>query len=152
MTHIVRFFKSVSTNLITTLSVVSATAVVGYSSISHAHNGHTPNYCSVTASTVCAHLGFDTKPNSSDAWEFMLHFMPATGIDPKLITNVSVKLWMDMGSHSHGSSPVTLTGVDDVHYHVTEAYFPMAGAWQVKVGFTFENATHEIIVPVMVSQ
>jgi hypothetical protein len=146
MTHSARLFKSV----LTVLTGLSATFVVGLTSTSHAHSGHTPNVCARTATTVCAHLGFDAEPNSSDSWSFMLHFMPASGVDPKLITNVSVKLWMDMGSHSHGSSPVTLAGVDDVHYQITDAYFPMAGPWQVKVGFTFENINHEIIIPVMV--
>lgn len=140
MTHIVRIL------------LILVAVIVGHSSGSSAHSEHTPDVCSATASTVCAHLGFETKPNSSDAWEFMLHFVPSSGVDPKLITNVSVKLWMDMGSHSHGSSPVTLVGVDDVHYKITEAYFPMSGPWQVKVGFMFENVNHEIIVPVMVSQ
>lgn len=78
--------------------------------------------------------------------------MPAPGVDPKLISNVSVKLWMDMGSHSHGSSPVTIAGVDDVHYQITDAYFPMAGPWQVKVGFTYESMNHEIIIPVTVKK
>lgn len=121
-----------------------------YSSSSNAHSEHTPDVCSPTSGSVCAHLGFETKPNSTDAWSFMLHFVPATGIDPKLITDVTVKLWMDMGSHSHGSSPVTIATIGDAHFQVTDAYFPMSGPWQVKVGFSFENATHEIVIPVMV--
>lgn len=148
MTHSARRLKPVLTALI----VLSVTFVIGHSSTSRAHSGHTPNVCSATASAVCAHLGFDAEPNSTDSWSFMLHFMPAAGVDPKLITSVSAKLWMDMGSHSHGSSPVTIAAIDDVHYQVTDAYFPMAGPWQVKVGFTYDSINHEIIIPVMVGK
>jgi hypothetical protein len=142
---------------LTSMLALFASVLFAYSSPSGAqtmiaHSGHTPNVCSATAASVCAHLGYEAEPNSTDSWSFMLHFMPAAGVDPKLITNVSVKLWMDMGSHSHGSSPVTLAGIDDVHFQVTDAYFPMAGPWQVKVGFTYENNSHEIVIPVTVSK
>lgn len=133
------------------LSLIAISLIATFStSNANAHREHTPDVCSLTSSSVCAHLGFETKPNSTDAWSFMLHFVPAAGIDPKLITNVTVKLWMNMGSHSHGSSPVTIATVGDAHFQVTDAYFPMSGLWEVKVGFSFENATHEIVIPVMV--
>ncbi len=143
------------TSFKTLFQCAAIAGIIGITSLfsavkAEAHSGHTPNVCSTTAPSVCAHLGFDAEPNSTDAWSFMLHFMPAAGIDPKLITNVSVKLWMDMGSHSHGSSPVTVNPVDDVHYEVTDGYFPMSGPWQVKVGFTYQGTNHEIIVPLSV--
>lgn len=113
------------------------------SAFAHAH--HTANVCSTTAPDICAHLGFENEPNTTDESQFMLHFMPKSG-GPTLVTKVAVKLWMDeMG---HGSAPVTLTAVDDAHYEVTKAYFVMSGPWQVKVSFEFGGASHEISIPV----
>lgn len=112
----------------------------------NAHSYHTPNFCSATANTVCAHLGSETVPNSTDESILMLHFMPKAGVNVKEITNVAVKLWMDdMG---HGSSPVTVVQLDDVHFEVSKAFFIMPGAWQVKVAFDYQGAKHEIVIPV----
>ena len=80
----------------------------------------------------------------------MLHFMPKAGVNAKEVTNVTVKLWMDdMG---HGSSPVTLKQLDDVHFEVAKAFFVMKGQWQVKVGFDYQGAKHEVVIPVDIQQ
>ncbi|MBK7891132.1 MAG: FixH family protein [Bdellovibrionales bacterium] len=115
-----------------------------------AHSYHTPQVCSATSADLCAHLGFKAEPNSTDATEFMLHFMPAASLDPKEIKNVTVTLWMDMGGHGHGSSPVTITMLDYIRYTVSDAYFVMQGEWQVKVGFDYLGTAHEIVIPVEV--
>lgn len=130
-------------------SVVAATSLLSIQEVM-AHSGHTPNVCSAVNSRLCAHLGFENEPNSTDEWAFMLHFMLEPGMDPRGISDVSVKLWMNMGSHSHGSSPVSLNQKDDVHFEVTEGYFPMAGPWEVKVAFKYEGNQHEIIIPIVV--
>ena len=116
----------------------------------NAHAYHTPEVCAANSRELCAHLGFKAEPNSTDATEFMLHFMPAASLDPKEIKNVAVSLWMDMGGHSHGSSPVTLKMIDFIRYTVSEAYFVMPGEWQVKVGFEYLGTAHEIVIPVEV--
>jgi nitrogen fixation protein FixH len=111
----------------------------------YAHSHHTANYCSSTAPDICAHLGFEAEPNTTDEAQFMLDLAPSK-VDPALITNVAVKLWMDeMG---HGSSPVTLAPFDEAHYEVTKAYFIMSGPWQVKVSFDYGGATHELVIPI----
>lgn len=130
---------------------ITAAALAAFAPITaKAHSYHTPQVCSATSADLCAHLGFKAEPNSTDATEFMLHFMPAAGVDAKEIKNVTVKLWMDMGGHGHGSSPVTITQGDDVHYAVSDAYFVMPGEWQVKVGFDYLGTAHEIVIPVEV--
>ena len=127
------------------LALLAAVSMFGKLPAALAHSHHTANVCSTSAPDICAHLGFENEPNTTDESEFMLHFMPKS-VSPALVTNVSVKLWMDeMG---HGSSPVTLTAVDDAHYNVSKAYFVMSGPWQVKVSFDYAGATHEISIPV----
>jgi hypothetical protein len=117
----------------------------------HAHTHHTQDVCSVEQPAVCAHLGYDKEPNTADAWGFMLHFQ-SPQLDPSLLSQVAVKLWMDMGHHSHGSSPVSLTEKSQTHYLVEDAYFPMSGPWQVKVSFQYEGKKAELIVPVEVEK
>ena len=112
-----------------------------------AHTHHTANVCSTALPAVCAHLGFEVEPNSADEWTFMLHFQ-SPDLDSALLTSVEVKLWMDMGHHSHGSSPVTVTPKHAVHFLVEEAYFPMRGPWQIKVNFIYEGEKGELIIPV----
>ncbi len=114
-----------------------------------AHAHHTDAVCSESQPAVCAHLGYDTEPNSADEWKFMLHFQ-SQDLDSTLLSAVEVKLWMDMGHHSHGSSPVTVTAKDPVHFLVEEAYFPMRGPWQIKVAYLYDGQKGELIVPVLV--
>lgn len=110
-----------------------------------AHAHHTANFCSMTAPDICAHLGFEVEPNSTDELIFMLDFAPSKN-DPALITNVTVKLNMDMPGMQHGARSVTIVPADAAHYEVSKAYFSMPGQWQVKVGFTYNGAVHEVIV------
>jgi hypothetical protein len=68
-------------------------------------------------------------------------------VNVNLVTKVTVKLMMDMGGTPHGSSPVTLTPMNAAHFEISKAYFPMAGAWEIRVGFEYNGATHEIVIP-----
>lgn len=124
-------------------------AALNQPSVARAHAHHSDEVCSSIQSAVCAHLGFDQEPNSQDEWKFMLHFQSPT-FDPALLSSVEVKLWMDMGHHSHGSSPVTLTQKSVDHFLVEEAYFPMSGSWQVKVTYIYDGQKSEIVVPILV--
>jgi hypothetical protein len=114
-----------------------------------AHTHHSDEICSANQPAVCAHLGYELEPNASDEWKFMLHFQSPT-LDSALLSNVAVKLWMDMGHHSHGSSPVTVTQKDPVHFLVEEAYFPMRGPWQIKVNYSYDGQSGELVIPVIV--
>lgn len=127
--------------------LVLASAFMAFTSLAHAHSYHTPKACSATAPEICAHIGSNTEPSTTDEWAFILHFMPQ-GVNAKLISNVSVKLWMQMGNHSHGSSPVTIQQHDDIHFEVTKAYFAMAGPWQIQITFDYNGASHELVIPV----
>ena len=111
-----------------------------------AHAHHTSNFCSTTATDICAHLGFDAEPNSTDEAIFMLDFAPSK-VDPTLITNVTMKIVMDMSGTPNGTRPVTITAINSAHYEISKAYFSMAGPWMLKAGFDFNGASHEVVIP-----
>ncbi len=111
---------------------------------------HTPNVCSATAATTCAHLRFDQYPVSSVANEFIVHIMSERN---EQVQNVSVKLWMDMGGHGHGSAPVQIEALDELnHFHISNAWFVMRGTWQVIVNFTDAGVAQTITIPVTIKE
>ena len=139
-------FSTFTTN--TLLALIAAVATFAFQcpkALAHSH--HTANYCSTTAPDVCAHLGFSDEPNTMDEAVFMLDFAPSKA-NVTQITNVTVKLVMEMSGMQHSGSPVTITPADAAHYEVSKAYFSMTGQWQVKAGFDFGGAKHEVIIPI----
>lgn len=61
---------------------------------------------------------------------------------------VSVDLWMQMGSHGHGSSPLKVTQVAPQEYDITKAFFVMKGLWQIRVTYKQGDVTETLIIPV----
>ncbi|MES2526690.1 MAG: FixH family protein [Bdellovibrionota bacterium] len=61
---------------------------------------------------------------------------------------VSVDLWMQMGSHGHGSSPLKVTQVSPGIYDVTKAFFVMKGKWQIRVTYKLDSVKETLIIPV----
>lgn len=108
---------------------------------------HTPNYCSAVQTTVCAHLGHMTALNTTDEVQFVAHVMTPSDVQ---VTDLKVELWMEMGSHSHPGSPVTLTQFGVNKYRVTEAYFVMSGTWTVRLTFNFDGQKQQINIPLTV--
>lgn len=124
--------------------------ILTFSALANAHNYHTKNYCSNYDQTICAHIGYDEEFSTQKEAEFMVDV-----VSPKAerMKNIQIELWMDMGSgHGHGSAPVQWTDEGSGKYHVTNAYFVMAGEWQIKVAFDIEGVAQEIIIPVPVQQ
>lgn len=137
--------KSLTFNSIIGLFAAAIVFAVG-SSKAHAHTHHSANICSATAPEICAHVGYDTI-NTSNAASLMLHFMPKS-VDPALVTNVKVSLWMpNMG---HGTKPVRINRLDSAHIEVTDAYFIMTGNWDIRVDFDYAQGTHQIVIPIEV--
>jgi hypothetical protein len=140
--HVIFFVSFIS-------SIFSAFLIGLTANQAQAHSHHTESACSNELTDVCAHLGYNVEPNPSDPWIFMLHFQ-SPNLDPSQLKQVSVSLWMDMGHHSHGSSPVTVSEKTPTHFLVQDAFFPMSGAWQVKVSFLYQGKNGDLIVPIMV--
>lgn len=130
-------------------SLILITGVL-FSFVAVASDGdHSEDVCSTLNTAVCAHLGHMTKVNSTDEVQFVTH---VTTPQNKAISNLKVDLWMQMGNHGHGSSPVKLTQLATNKYRVTEAYFVMTGSWLVRVTFQYENQTHKLVFPITVEQ
>ena len=111
---------------------------------------HTPSVCSPSADSVCAHLKFLTAINSSTAGEFIVH---VTTPSETAISDLKVKLWMDMGGHGHGSAPVEIATMDEAnHFKITNAWFVMAGPWLVQIEFIVNGQSHTVAIPIMVTE
>lgn len=133
---------------------ITTTALTAFAALTpntaQAHAYHTPEVCSTASTELCAHLGFKVEPSSTDATEFMLHFMPAASLDPKEIKDVTVTLWMEVGGQTYGSAPATVKMLDYIRYTVSDVHFVTPGEWQVKIGFNYLGTAHEITIPVQV--
>ena len=116
------------------------------------HEGgfHTANFC--TTSQTCAHLRFEKYPTTAEMSEFLIHVLPSK--DSNTIESLTAKLWMDMGhGHGHGSAPLAITvGEEENHFAVTNAWFVMAGTWQVIVNFKENGTDQQIIIPVDIKE
>ncbi len=141
-------FKSLTLNSVLGLAAAVLVFAMSCPKAHAAHAHHTADICSATATDICAHLGYNDI-NTTDAATFMLDLKPSK-VDPSLATGITVELLMDMGGHSHGSSPVTLKPLDAAHTEVSKAYFPMAGVWTVKVSFQYAGGKHELSIPLEV--
>lgn len=112
--------------------------------------GHSVESCTTDQPKVCAHLGFLTKLNSTDAAEFYTHVITPENTE---IKNLKVDIWMSMGSgHGHGSAPVIITPVSLNKYKVTEAYFIMMGEWLVRLDFELQGKAIHLEIPVQINQ
>ena len=122
-------------------------ALLSLGIMAHADDDHTPNYCSAVQTNVCAHLGHMTALNTRDEVQFVAHVMTP---NDQQISDLKIDLWMDMGGHGHGSSPVTITQFGPNKYKVSEAYFVMTGTWLVRLTFNFNGQKQQINIPLQV--
>lgn len=113
--------------------------------ISQAAEDHSEEVCAINNPNVCAHLGYHWGlPNANDEAKFMFHVLTNEGT----ISDLKVKLWMDMGGHGHGSSPVQINEVGPNKFLISKAYFVMSGGWLVKTEFMLNNQLYRIDIPV----
>lgn len=109
---------------------------------------HTEDFCSTLSPAICGHIKFLTPIDSTSESQFIVQLLP--GVEGVLVQDLSVVLWMQMGGHGHGSSPVTIEDMGKNHFRVTEAYFVMKGQWLVKVAFKLNGVAHKLEIPVQV--
>ncbi|MCB0393997.1 MAG: FixH family protein [Bdellovibrionales bacterium] len=83
---------------------------------------------------ACVNVEFESVPVIGQASAFILSLTDIESGEPVVLADgqtLFVDLWMPM--HGHGSRPVTLNYLDDVKvYEVTDAYFLMAGHWEIR--------------------
>ncbi len=133
-----------------TASVVMMLGICSLSARAFAHANHSPDICGTKVEGLCAHVGYPVL-NTQQAFELMVHFATGDGLDAKLITNVTADLWMEMGNgQGHASAPVQVRQLSEDHFLVSEAYFPMAGEWLVRVNFAYAGTSQQLLIPVQV--
>lgn len=104
------------------------------------------NACS---SSVCVDYQTDVPFVSKQEGRFLLTLKSNTSTE---ITLVKVDLWMQMGQHGHGSSPLKVTQVAPNQFDVTKAFFVMKGQWQIRVTFINNENQDTLIIPVMIKE
>lgn len=126
------------------IKFILAATLVFSSVIAIAHDGdHSPDVCSRANPDVCAHIGHMSSFTTAGEAQFVAHIQAPQN---QQVSDVKIELWMpDMG---HGSRPVAVRQFGVNKYHVTKAYFMMAGLWEVRVRFAFGGTNHEIFIPV----
>lgn len=99
--------------------------------------------CSQTT-TVCAAYQSDLEFTTTQEGRFRLTLSEANLL--------KVDLWMQMGQHGHGSSPLKVTPVAPGEFDVTKAFFVMRGAWQIRVTYKQGSVEETLIIPVMIKK
>lgn len=98
---------------------------------------------------LCANISSEVDFTTTSEGRFLLK-LKATE-DQTLQLN-KVDLWMQMGHHGHGSSPLKVTQLSHLEYDITKAYFVMKGLWQIRVSYTLNGISERLIIPVMIHE
>lgn len=132
-------------SLFTALSFQSALA---HGEDSSEHNKLCPVFFPLA--NICAQVEFTRGPVSDDEAQFLVKFYDHASahgehvmVDP---AGLKVDLWMNMGHHGHGSSPVKVVKQSTGIYFVSEAYFVMPGRWTIRVFSNNEQAEFPVDV------
>jgi hypothetical protein len=137
------------------VSVITLIASITLTSTAHAEMNGAPAspkagdlseiVCSESAPALCAQLLYKTDINSKDEGKFQVLVQ---GFDGAPLQNFKVDLWMQMGHHGHGSSPVDIVENANGVYLVTNAWFVMAGKWNVRIDFNLNGQAQHLEIPV----
>lgn len=99
--------------------------------------------------SVCAIYHSDLEFTTKQEGRFQL-FLESK--DQSEVQLVKTDLWMQMGSHGHGSSPLKITPSSPGEFDITQAYFVMRGAWQIRVTYKQGNVQETLILPVLIKE
>jgi hypothetical protein len=98
---------------------------------------------------VCASYESDVAFTTKQEGRFELEL---TSNDEVEVNFVKIDLWMQMGGHGHGSSPLKVTSVAPGKYDITKAYFVMRGEWQIRVTYKQGSVQETLIIPVLIKE
>ncbi|WP_408096565.1 FixH family protein [Peredibacter sp. HCB2-198] len=101
------------------------------------------------ATSVCASYESEADFTSKQEGRFALKL---TSHSDEELTLVKVDLWMQMGNHGHGSSPLKVVAVAPNEYDVTKAFFVMKGQWQIRVKYKQAETEETLILPIMIRE
>lgn len=93
---------------------------------------------------LCASVEFTQEPQASLESQFVLKVYESTSTAtvPVLVepAQLKVDLWMNMGHHGHGTSPVTIEKQEVGIFLISEAHFVMPGKWLIRVWINNEKS------------
>lgn len=105
---------------------------------------------SFPGSELCASVEFVQAPNQNADSPFVLkvYDQTSTAAAPSLVdpAQLKVDLWMNMGHHGHGTSPVTIEKQEVGTFLISEAYFVMPGKWLIRVWINGEKSEMTVVV------
>ncbi|MGE9744101.1 serine protease spb1 [Bdellovibrio bacteriovorus] len=101
-------------------------------------------------SELCASVEFAQAPTESADSPFVLKVYDhtSTASAPALVdpAQMKVDLWMNMGHHGHGTSPVKIEKQEVGTFLISEAYFVMPGKWLIRVWINGEKSEMTVVV------
>ncbi|WP_374030443.1 serine protease spb1 [Bdellovibrio bacteriovorus] len=101
-------------------------------------------------SELCASVEFAQAPNQNADSPFVLkvYDQTSTASAPALVdpAQLKVDLWMNMGHHGHGTSPVKIEKQEVGTFLISEAYFVMPGKWLIRVWINGEKSEMTVVV------
>ncbi len=110
-----------------------------FSFMALAHNDHEGSCSQKTK--VCAVYHSDSPLTTKSEGRFVL-FLKSPEDNHEVVLK-KIDLWMQMGHHGHGSSPLHITEISSGEYDITKAYFVMKGVWQIRVTYAFDSHDHD---------
>lgn len=112
-----------------------------------ANADHSANVCSAQNEKVCGHVGHMSGMKSSSEAQFVAHLEIPGDIQ---VEDVKVDLWMP--NKDQGSKPVSLKKMGLNKYKVTKAFFTVKGDWEVRISFKLGMDSHQIKVPIQITE
>ena len=129
------------------MKLLLCAALLSLSFLSFANINHEGTCSQVTK--VCAVYHTDSPFVANQEARFQL-FLESS--DQKEVSFVKADLWMQMGEHGHGSSPLKIIQVAPGQFDITKAYFVMKGTWQIRVTYEQDSKQETLIIPVTIKQ
>lgn len=111
-------------------------------------NIYEKDVCSSTTK-VCAFIQSELPFTSKSEGRFKLNFKDGTKNEINL---VKIDLWMQMGNHGHGSSPLKVASLGPSQYDITNAYFVMRGTWQIRMTYKQNDVQETLILPIQINE
>jgi hypothetical protein len=99
--------------------------------------------------SVCVRFSSDREFSTESEGQFRLFLTASEGV---VVNLHKIDLWMQMGDHGHGSSPLQVMPLGPFEYDITKAYFVMRGSWQIRIAYSLGGVTERLIIPVMIKE
>lgn len=112
-------------------------------SFSFAHKYHTEDVCT-PGTEVCAHLGYNEKPEAGKIFEFMTHFSNEEKM--KDVSDVKIRLGVESAEGEHYFLQADVEQLDAVHFRAKAQDTFSLALWFVLVEFKYQGQDEFLMV------